>query len=87
VPASLAYDALRVVAALSAGRRSEAAAIVRGTRAFVRLLPGLLPSGATYNAREWSRMRTFSASAPWQPWVRAAREWRRLAGLPISPGV
>jgi GT2 family glycosyltransferase len=82
LPASLAYDAVRIVTALGAGRRSEAAAIIRGTQAFVRLCPQLLPA-----RRKIQRTRVVSDADLFRMGAvaslgEAAREWRRLAALP-----
>jgi GT2 family glycosyltransferase len=81
IPASLAYDGLRMVTALGAGRRSEATAIVRGSRAFARLLPNILPE-----RRRIQRTRVVSDAdlvrlGALATMADAAREWRRLARL------
>jgi GT2 family glycosyltransferase len=87
LPASVGYDALRIATALRAGRRGEAAAIVRGTRAFARLVPRLLP-----DRREIQRARVVSDAdlvhiGALATLGQAAREWQRLAGLPGATGV
>jgi GT2 family glycosyltransferase len=87
VPASLAYDALRLATALRAGRHSEAAAIVRGTRAFVRLVPRLLPDRRKIqNTRVVSDADLVHVGAM-ATLGEGVREWRRLASLPASTGV
>jgi len=81
LPASLAYDAMKVVDYLTSARPRAAIAVAHGTRAFLRLVPDLLAERSRIQ-----RTRMLSDAALFHLGVlatlpEAAREWRRLTRL------
>jgi GT2 family glycosyltransferase len=81
VPASLAYDSLRLVTAMRAGQRIESRALVRGSRAFARLMPAVLQERARLQRLRVASDDDLIKIGALATLPEAATEWRRLANL------
>lgn len=78
LPASLGYDAMRVLGYLRSGRPALALAILRGSARFLHLLPGLLPERRRVQARRVRSDADLRRLGVLAGLRQAAWEWRRL---------